>query len=81
MRELGQALHSGPFRVALLLSLIVHLVLLVFLGRGGLGREDRDEKRIRLMRVQLLRPPSGAAAPPLAQAPAPGRAIGATSRE
>lgn len=81
VRELGQALHSGPFRVALVLSLIVHLVLLAVLGWGGPGREGQGERRIRLMRVQLLRPPPEVPAPPVVQPPAPARAIEARVRE
>jgi periplasmic protein TonB len=56
MREFGLALRSGPFRVALVISLVVHLVLLVVVGWGGLGREGKKERRIPLMRVRLLSP-------------------------
>lgn len=59
VRELGQAFQSGPFRVALVVSLIVHLALLVFLSWGGVGREGGGERRIPLMRVRLLPPASG----------------------
>jgi protein TonB len=54
--EFGLALRSGPFRVALVLSLIVHLVLFVVIGWGRLGREGGSERRIPLMRVRLLLP-------------------------
>lgn len=63
VRDFSLALRSGPFRVALVLSLIVHLVLLAVLGWGGLGRPGGSERRIPLMRVRLLapEPPSNAA--------------------
>ena len=54
LREFGLALRSGPFRVALVLSLIVHLVLLVVFGWGRLGREGGSDRSIPLMRVRLL---------------------------
>ena len=62
IRELGLALRSGPFRVALVLSLIVHLLLLAVVGRwGGAGRERGSGRRIPLMRVRLLAPAPAAA--------------------
>ncbi len=54
-QDFALALRSGPFRVALLLSLIVHLVLLVVVGRGGAGGEIRGHQSIPLMRVRLIR--------------------------
>jgi len=56
LREFGLAMRSGPFRVALVLSLVVHLVLLVVFGWGRLGREGGSDRRIPLMRVRLLSP-------------------------
>ncbi len=55
VRELGQALQSGPFRVALVLSLIVHLSLLALWGWGGQERERGGARGVPLMRVRLLR--------------------------
>jgi len=66
LREFGLALRSGPFRVAFVLSLIVHLALLLVFGWGRLGRADGSERRIPLMRVRLLSP-----APPVEVPAAP----------
>jgi hypothetical protein len=71
VREFGLALRSGPFRVALVVSLIVHLALLAFIGRGGLGRGGASERRIPLMRVRLLPPASPPVAVPAAPAVPP----------
>ena len=56
VREFGQALRSGPFLVALAISLIAHLLLFVVIGPGGAGGGG-GERRIPLMRVRLLPPP------------------------
>ena len=72
LREFGLALRSGPFRVALVLSLIVHLVLMVVIGRGGQGREGGNDRRIPLMRVRLLPPVPLPAVIPAAPAINPG---------
>jgi protein TonB len=56
LREFGLALRSGPFRVAFVLSLIVHLVLLIVFSWGRLGGESVGERRIPLMRVRLIPP-------------------------
>jgi len=64
VREFGLALLSGPFRVALVLSLIAHLVLMIVIGPRGEGREGGGERRIPLMRVRLLAPASLPAAVP-----------------
>jgi hypothetical protein len=60
---IGLALRSGPFRVALVLSLIVHLVLLVVIGWGRLEHEVGSGRRIPLMRVRLLSPATPVAVP------------------
>ena len=78
LREFGLALRSGPFRVALVLSLIVHLVLLVVFGWGRLGREGGSERRIPLMRVRLLPPATPVVVP---AAPAIKPAVGQPRRE
>lgn len=72
VRELGLALRSGPFRVALVLSVILHVVFLVAIRRGV--PEHGEGGRIPLMRVRLLRPaaapvttPASAAAPAVRQ--------------
>lgn len=71
VREFGLALRSGPFRVAFVLSLIVHLVLIVVLGRGVAERASGFERRIPLMRVRLLPPGISPAALPAVPASMP----------
>ncbi|MHB8837120.1 MAG: energy transducer TonB [Candidatus Methylomirabilia bacterium] len=63
LRDFGLALRSGPFRVAFVISLIVHLALLAVFGWGKLGREGGGERRIPLMRVRLLSPAPPAEVP------------------
>ncbi len=72
LRDFGLALRSGPFRVALVLSLIVHLALLIVFSWGRLGRESGGDRRIPLMRVRLL-PPEAPLEVPAAPAHQPGR--------
>jgi protein TonB len=69
VRDLGLALRSGPFRVALAISLIVHLVLLVVISWGG--RSGGSERRIPLMRVRILSPTPQPSVPPTAPEPKP----------
>jgi hypothetical protein len=70
LRELGLLARSGPFRVALVLSLLLHLALLYFVGWRGPGRAG--EPPVPQMRVHLiLLPPEPPGAPPAA--PAAGR--------
>jgi TonB family protein len=63
LRELGLAFRETPFRVALVLSLLVHLALLLAFRWGGAGLDDGRD--VPLMRVRILRP-----APVAAPAPA-----------
>lgn len=58
LRDFGLALRCGPFRVAIVLSLLVHLTLLIVFSWGRLGRESEGERRIPLMRVRLIAPPA-----------------------
>lgn len=61
IRELGEALASGPFRIALTLSVIVHVALLLGL-RGG---EDAPARRPP-MRVHFVQEIPAPTAPPAA---------------
>lgn len=71
LRELGEAFGTWPFRVALLLSLLVHACLLLLLRSAAAG--GAAERRA-LMRVQILRQaPAAAEAPALPAAPGPRR--------
>ena len=56
VRDFIQVARGRPFRVALVLSLIAHLVLLVVFGSGKLGRAGEGERRIPGMRVHLVAP-------------------------
>ena len=70
LQEFALALRSGPFRVALVLSLLAHLVLL---GLVGWGRPERGAgRKIPLMRVRLLPPSPLPEAAPVAPAGNPG---------
>ena len=72
----GWRLRGGPFRVALALSLIVHLVALFVLGRGGVRREAAPglpQMHVRLVVPEPLPDPVPAApaiTPPAEQAAA-----------
>lgn len=69
IRELGIALRSGPFRIALVLSLILHLLLLAAIGWRWSGHDGAMHRRIPLMRVRIL-PPAPAPEPAPATVPA-----------
>jgi protein TonB len=56
LRELGLAFRNGSFRVALVLSVLVHLALLLVFFHGGSGGEG--DRGVKLMRVRLLQPAS-----------------------
>lgn len=71
VRELGLALHSGPFRIALLVSALLHLMLFAVIHWGGTRQEEK--RAVPLMRVRILRLVSehaAAPAPPETTAPA-----------
>lgn len=49
--ELALLARSGPFRVALVLSLLLHLALLVVPGGRGRDEQGAPRMRVRLVRV------------------------------
>ena len=82
LRELGSLVRSGPFRIAVVVSLLLHLALLVF--SGGWGRVE-GARSVALMRVRLVHlppesaavsaPAAGASADPVAWRESPGRSV------
>ena len=55
-RDFRLAVRGGPFRVAFVLSLIAHVLLVVVFGRAGLWRAGGIEPKNPLMHVRLLPP-------------------------
>ena len=60
-RDFRLATRGGPFRVALTLSLIVHLVALFILGRAGVKREGALLMHVRLLAAEPVPEPVPAA--------------------
>ena len=66
VRDFCLAVRGGPFRVALALSLVGHLVLLAVFGRAGLGVANWGDRNNPVMHVRLLPPEPLPAAVPAA---------------